>query len=42
MIAFDNAVANMLGNKTLNPVVTESFVRGRKLNIYLVVSKILD
>ena len=26
----------MLSNKKLNPVVTELFVRGRKLNIFLV------
>ena len=26
----------MLSNKTLNPIVTELFIRGRKLNISLV------
>ena len=26
----------MLSNKKLNPIVTELFIRGRKLNIYLV------
>ena len=26
----------MLSNRNLNPVVTESFIRGRKLSIYLV------
>ena len=26
----------MLINKKLNPIVTELFIRGRKLNIYLV------
>ena len=25
----------MLSNKKLNPIVTELFIRGRKLNIYL-------
>ena len=29
-------VANMLSNKKLNQVVTELFIRGRKLNISLV------
>ena len=29
-------IANMLSNKKLNPVVTELFIRGRKLNISLV------
>ena len=29
-------VADMFSNKKLNPVVTELFVRGRKLNISLV------
>ena len=28
-------IADMLSNKKLNPVVTESFIRGRKLNIFL-------
>ena len=29
-------IADMLSNKKLNPVVTESFIGGRKLNISLV------
>ena len=29
-------IADMLGNKKLNPIVTEVFIRGRKLNISLV------
>ena len=29
-------IADMLNNKTLNPIVTELFIRGRKLNISLV------
>ena len=29
-------IADMLSNKKLNPVVTELFIRGRKLNISLV------
>ena len=32
MIVFDNMVADMLSNKKLNPIVTELFFRGRKLN----------
>ena len=34
-IVFDDIIANMLSNKTLNPIVTELFVRGKKLNISL-------
>ena len=34
-IVFDDAIANNLSNKKLNPVVTKSFIRGRKLNISL-------
>ena len=29
-------IADMINNKRLNPIVTELFVRGRKLNISLV------
>ena len=36
LIVFDDMIADMLNNKKLNPVVTELFIRGRKLNIYLV------
>ena len=35
-IVFDDAIADMINNKKLNPVVTELFIRGRKLNIYIV------
>ena len=35
LIAFDDMFANMLRNKQRNPVVTESFIRGRKQNISL-------
>ena len=35
-MVFDDMTANMLNNKKLNPVVTELFIRGRKLNISLV------
>ena len=29
-------IVNMINNKNLNPVVTELFIRGRKLNISFV------
>ena len=29
-------IVDMISNKKLNPIVTESFIRGRKLNISLV------
>ena len=35
LIAFDVMIADMLCNKELNPIVTELFIRGRKLDIYL-------
>ena len=36
MIVFDDMIADMISNKKLNPVVTELFIRGRKLNISIV------
>ena len=36
LIAFDDIIADMLGNKKLNPIVTELFIRGRKLSISIV------
>ena len=33
IILFDDMIADMLSNKKHNPVVTELFIRGRKLNI---------
>ena len=36
LIAFDNMIADIHSNKKLNPVVTELFIRVRKLNNYLV------
>ena len=36
LIKFDDMIADMLSNKKSNPVVTELFIRGRKLNISLV------
>ena len=32
LIVFDDMIADMLSNKKLNPIVTELFIRGRKLN----------
>ena len=50
LIVFDDLTAAMLSNKKVDPIVTELFIRGRKLNIslafmtqsYFVVPKILD
>ena len=36
LIVFDDIIADMMHNKKLDPVVTELFIRGRKLNISLV------
>ena len=36
MIVFDDMIVDMLSNKKLNPIVTELFIRERKLNISLV------
>ena len=41
LIVFDDMIADMINNKKLNPVGTELFVRGRKLNISVVYSIIL-
>ena len=35
-IVFDDMIADMINNKKLNPIVTELFIRGRKLNISIV------
>ena len=50
LIVFEDMIADILNNNKLNPVVTELFIRGRKLNIslvlitqfYFAVQKILD
>ena len=34
--SFDDMIADMINNKKLNSIVTELFIRGRKLNISLV------
>ena len=36
LIVFDDMIADMINNKKLNPVVTELFIRDRKLNISIV------
>ena len=36
LLVFDDMMAYMINNKKLNSVVTELFIRGRKLNISLV------
>ena len=49
LIVFDDMIADMINNKKLNPVVTELFIRGRKLNIsivfitqlYLIITQVL-
>ena len=38
MIVFDDLIADMISNKKLNPIATKLFIRGRKLNNYLVFS----
>ena len=36
LIVVDDIIVDMLNNKKLNPIVTELFIRGRKLNISVV------
>ena len=36
LIVFDDRIADMLSNKKRNSIVTELFIRGRKLNISIV------
>ena len=36
LIVFDDMIVDIISNKKLQPVVTELFIRGRKLNISLV------
>ena len=49
LIVFDDMIADMLSNKKLNPIVTELFIRRRKLfllflsrNLISLFQKILD
>ena len=34
LIVFDDMIADMLSNENFNPIVTELFIRGRRLNIF--------
>ena len=36
LIVFDDIITDILSNKKFNPMVTELFIRGRKLHISLV------
>ena len=36
LIVFDDMIADMINNKNLNSIVTELFIRGRKLNFSLI------
>ena len=36
LIVFDDVIAHMINIKKLNPIVTELFIRGRKLNISII------
>ena len=36
LIVFDDMIADMINNKKLNSIVTDLFIRGRKLKISLV------
>ena len=36
LIVFDDTIGDMINNKKLNPIVTELFIGGRKLNISIV------
>ena len=36
LIVFDDMIGDVIHNKNLNSIVTELFIRGRKLNISLV------
>ena len=36
LIVFDDVIDKMINNKKVNPIVTELFIRGRKINICIV------
>ena len=36
LIVFDDMIADMINNKKLNPIISELFIRGRKLKISFV------
>ena len=35
LIVFDDMIVDMIGNNKLNPIVTELFIRGRKLIAFI-------
>ena len=39
LIRFDDMIAGMLSNEKLNPIVTELFIIGRKLNISVFIAQ---
>ena len=41
LIIFDDTIADMLSNKKLNPMYTELFTRGRKLNILFLLHNVI-
>ena len=36
LIVFGDVIANMISNEKLNSIITELFIRGKKLNISIV------
>ena len=38
LIVFDDIIADMINNNKLNPIVTELFIRGRKIFLFLFIS----
>ena len=39
LMVFDDMIADMINNKNLDSIITEFFIRGRKLNIFIVFIK---
>ena len=39
LVFFDDMIADMLSKKKLNPIVTELFIKGRKLNVPFFITK---
>ena len=37
LIVFDDMIDDVINNKNLNPIVTELFIRGRELNISIII-----
>ena len=42
LISFDDTISDMLDSNKLNPIVTKSFIRGRKSNISIVFITLLS